>query len=155
MRPDCAAVQNDPRGAAARRRPTCPLCSRCPQHPCASTEPAHGLGRGRGAENGSVDWRPAALRGAVPRRCTGLGRAAPEAGEGQQAGGRRGFISASFSVIFERDDEPLTRTSSRTRSGGGGVDREVSERPRHSRAALAAAAVAGRESSTFPGGIGQ
>ena len=39
--------------------------------------------------------------------------------------------------------------------GGGGVDREVSERPRRSRAALAAAAVAGRESSTFPGGIGQ
>ena len=44
--------------------------------------------------------------------------------------------------------------------GGGSVtaaapDREVSERPRRSREALAAAAVAGRESSTFPGGIGQ
>ena len=79
---DCVAQRNDPRGAAARRRPACLLCSRRLQHPCASTEPAHGLGRGRSAENGSVDRRPAALRGAVPRRRTGLGRAAPEAGEG-------------------------------------------------------------------------
>ena len=105
--PGSCSQRNDPRGAAARRRPACLLCSRRPQHPCASTEPAHGLGRGRSAENGSVDRRPAALRGAVPRRRTGLGRAAPEAGEGQQAGGRRGSISASFSVIFEGDDDPL------------------------------------------------
>ena len=94
---DLVPLRNDPRGAAARRRPAYLLCSRRPQHPCASTEPAHGLGRGRSAENGSVDWRPAALRGAVPRRRTGLGRAAPEAGEGQQAGGRRGSISG---VLF-------------------------------------------------------
>ena len=105
--PDLVQQRNDPRGAAARRRPACLLCSRRLQHPCASTEPAHGLGRGRSAENGSVDRRPVALRGAVPRRRTGLGRAAPEAGEGQQAGGRRGSISASFSVIFEGDDDPL------------------------------------------------
>ena len=117
VRPDCAAVQNDPRGAAARRRLACLLCSRYPQHPCASTEPAHGLGRGRSAEKGSVDRRPAALRGAVPRRRTGLGRAAPEPGEGQQAGGRRGSISACFSVIFERDDDPL-RGPARGRARG-------------------------------------
>ena len=154
MSPDRASQRNDPRAAAARRRPACPLCSRRPQHPCASTEPAHGLGRGRSAENGSVDWRPAALRGAVPRRRTGLGRAAPEAGEGQQAGGRPGSISASFSVILKETTTPYVNRLEDTLRGSG-VNREVSERPRRSRAALAAAAVAGRESSAFPGGIGQ
>ena len=54
-------VRNDPPPRPPGRRLAYPLRSRRAQQPYASAEPAHGLGRGRSAENGSVDRRPATL----------------------------------------------------------------------------------------------
>ena len=70
VRPDRVAVRNDPPTATPGRRLACPLHSRRAQQPYASAEPAHGLGRGRSAENGSVDRRD--WIGCGVRRCDGV-----------------------------------------------------------------------------------